>query len=120
MGLMLLLTLAVLAQPSPAPVAPGGSRPNARPAPSLDVEPLQLEAPVLRLRPLLPRASGSGSITGASAGPGETQLRNRRTGVTCTLRIVRVPALDAGILFTVPGAVEPHPSVRNDLSPCSE
>jgi hypothetical protein len=58
--------------------------------------------------------------TSKSKEPGLMQLRNRRTGVTCTLLIVPVePSVDAGMLVTTS---DHHldPIVRNDLSPCHE
>lgn len=51
---------------------------------------------------------------------GVVQLSNRRTGVTCTMRIVQAkPSVDPGIRF---GAPEQHPDpiVRNSVSPCVE
>ncbi len=58
--------------------------------------------------------------TSKSREPGLVQLRNRRTGVTCTMLIVPVtPSVDPGMLVN---ASDHHldPIVRNDLSPCHE
>ena len=56
----------------------------------------------------------------SSTGDQIGQLQNRRTGVTCTMRIIKVqPTLDRGILAPTSA---PHidPIVRNSLSPCVE
>jgi len=119
MGLTLLLSLAALAAPPPDPPPPEAARQGAPPAPSFRAEPLHLGPPAPRPFQLLPRAPVS--VTAAPARPGETQLRNRRTGVTCTLRIIRVPEpVDPGMPIGSAYPAEPDPSVRNDLSPCSE
>lgn len=49
----------------------------------------------------------------------ETQLRNRRTGVTCTLRILRIgPSMDPGIAGGTGDLVDSI--VNNGVSPCVE
>jgi hypothetical protein len=51
---------------------------------------------------------------------GVTQLQNKRTGVTCTLRILRIdPPVDPGMVATAPGTMD-DPVARNKLSPCVE
>jgi hypothetical protein len=48
------------------------------------------------------------------------QLQNRRTGTTCTMRIVPAkPNLDPGI-FSPAAGPHPDPIVRNSASPCVE
>ena len=60
------------------------------------------------------------AVRSKQASPGMTQLRNRRTGVTCTMRIVRVePSVDPGILASTM-ETRTDPMVRNELSPCVE
>jgi len=72
---------------------------------------------VARPTPLLiPSPSASPSPDPVESG--ERQLTNRRTGVTCTLRIVpKLPSVDRG---AVAETAEGHPDsiVRNDASPC--
>ena len=59
-----------------------------------------------------PGASSTGDQIG--------QLQNRRTGVTCTMRIIKVqPTFDRGILAPN-SAPHPDPIVRNSVSPCVE
>jgi hypothetical protein len=58
----------------------------------------------------------SAKATGADVG----QLQNKRTGVTCTLRIIHVePPVDSGVLMNGANG-RPDPIVRDDLSPCVE
>ena len=124
MGLTLLLTLAGLATPPPDPPSAEAARQDTRSAPSFRVEPLHPGPPAPRPFQLLPGAPSP--VTAAPARPGETQLHNRRTGVTCTMRIIRVAEpVDPGMPIGSPPIGSPHlaepdASVRNDLSPCSE
>jgi hypothetical protein len=51
---------------------------------------------------------------------GVVQLQNRRTGVTCTMRILELkPSPDLGI-FSPASGPHPDPIVRSSLSPCVE
>lgn len=71
-----------------------------------------LEARSVRPAPAAPEASRSR----------EMQLRNSRTGFTCSMRVLRVdPSGDSGIVAKMwAGRAQPDPIVRNDLSPCLE
>jgi len=109
MGFTLLLLLAVSA-PSPAAGTPEF-------APSTGHEPLKLwnalntRLPWLRLVP----AQSQGVERNESL-----QLENRRTGVTCSMRILAVkPVPDAGIIASV-SRPQSDPMVRSSLSPCVE
>lgn len=65
---------------------------------------------------------GSQSQTRSPKGtdPNVTQLQNKRTGVTCTLRILRIdPPVDPGMVATAPGTLDDR-MARNELSPCVE
>jgi hypothetical protein len=55
-------------------------------------------------------------------GTSEAQLTNRRTGVTCTMRIVAVESpMDRGVMRMMPPSPDhPDPMVRSTLSPCVE
>ncbi len=56
----------------------------------------------------------------SSTGDQIGQLQNKRTGVTCTMRIIKVPpTFDRGILAPT-SAPDIDPIVRNSLSPCVE
>ena len=120
MTLTLLVVLAGFAtvdQPLTDP-REGGSPQTVRPAQEFRVAPLQLgRVPVrpLQLRLVLPAPRDP-----EPSRPREDQLTSRRTGFTCTMRILRVgPSVDSGIVAKMT-PVQPHPDpiVRNDLSPC--
>jgi hypothetical protein len=65
---------------------------------------------------LIPNPSASPSPDPAESG--QHQLTNRRTGVTCTLRIVPMrESVDPGAVAGTGGG-RPDPIVRNDVSPC--
>jgi hypothetical protein len=120
MSLALLLVVAALetavqADPSAA-VAVSGARSDR----SFRVAPLQL-AP-LPVRPFQLAVPDRAARAVDSASPSETQLTNRRTRVTCTMRVVRAgPSMDPGILGGVAGVVpDRDPIVRNDVVPCVE
>lgn len=92
-----------------------------RPSQNFQAAPLQLGlAPIAPFQPGVSVQAPPSLV--ASPPVRETQLRNRRTGVTCTLRVIRAGAsMDPGIL--VPpfrGAREADPIVRNDVAPCVE
>jgi hypothetical protein len=91
--------------------------PSAR---SFRVVPLQLGP--LPLRPFRLAVPDRGPRVLDSASPPQTQLTNRRTRVTCTMRVVRAgPSMDPGILGGVALIVpDPDPLVRNDVVPCVE
>ena len=120
MSLALLLVVAALetavqADPSAAVAAHG-----ARSGRSFRVAPLQLAPPPVRPFQLAVPDGGLRVLEAAS--PAQTQLTNRRTRVTCTMRVVRAgPSMDPGILGGVAQVVpDPDPLVRNDVVPCVE
>ncbi len=79
-------------------------------------EPLVLWNPAPRVRQWLRVGSAPLSTTSSTI----PQLTNRRTGVTCSMRILAVkPVPDPGIFASVSG---PHPDliVGRGLSPCVE
>jgi hypothetical protein len=88
-----------------------------QPSGSFQVVPLTLGSQT-RLPPFqaftIPKVSASvGVPTGVVR-----QLENKRTGVTCTMRIVQAnPTFDLGILAPSSGP-HPDPIVRNSISPC--
>jgi hypothetical protein len=92
------------------------------PAPSRSTEafraePLSLGKPVRLLWQLFSFVPASPRI-GASS-PEISPLRNRRTGVTCSMRILAIkPVLDEAMV--VPYETPPDPIVRNASSPCVE
>jgi hypothetical protein len=109
------LDTAVLADASDAVVADG-----ARPGRGFRVAPLQLGPPPVRPFQLavpdrLPRVRDPSS-------PPQTQLTNRRTRVSCTMRVVRLgPSMDPGILGGESRVgSDPDPIVRNEVAPCVE
>jgi len=82
------------------------------------VAPLQLgpSARPLALRP------GETGLAAQELNRGTTQLRNPKTAVTCTMRVVVLqPPIDPGILRPTQGSLQQlDPIVRNQLSPCLE
>jgi hypothetical protein len=120
MSLALLLVVAaldpaVLADASAA-VVPYGARSGR----SFRVAPLQLVPPPVR--PFQLAVPDRGPRVLDSASPLPAQLTNRRTRVTCTMRVVRVgPSMDPGILADVARVVpDRDPIVRNGVAPCVE
>lgn len=91
-----------------------------RPSRTFRVEPLQLGPAHVRLFPLGLPTRGVPVLT--LPNPGETQLANRATGVTCTMHIVTTgSSVDRGILAAMPQTQDHLDQlVRNDLSPCVE
>ena len=75
--------------------------------------------PRLQLRLEVPGPFGFGEQKRDLAKPKEFQLTGPKSGVTCTLRIVRVsPSGDAGILSPEPPDRSTDPILRPDLPPC--
>src|SRR5512143_1892362 len=122
MTLALLLVLA--APPADAPKAgvPAMSAAHdPRPLPSFRVAPLQLEPAAGRPVQLRWPVRAQPERSSANPNPTETQLTNRRTGVTCTMRIlVPAPVTDPGIMRPIPEGQAQDSIVRKDLSPCVE
>lgn len=129
MTLTLLLVLAGLLatdEPRSGPTLSCGS--GAQPAAAVQaarseqpfgMAPLQLGNPS-RMGPFQLAKAPRLAVRSKQASPGMTQLQNRRTGVTCTMRIVRVEAsVDPGILASTM-ETRANPMVRNELSPCVE
>jgi hypothetical protein len=128
MTLALLLLLAgpfATDEPQARPVGDGpGARPEATAQAGgsgqlFKVAPLQLALAGIR-GPKGPFQLAQAPRLAANSRPAMVQLQNRRSGVTCTMLIVRVePSVDPGILaHTLEAPADPM--VRNDLSPCVE
>lgn len=103
-------------------VETGAAKPMETPK-AFRTEPLVSLKPVTRLQQWLGVATGGPSLASdqpSTTSPKALQLENRRTGVTCSMRILAVkPVPDGGIIAT---ARDPHldPIVRSSLSPCVE
>ena len=70
-------------------------------------------------RPSKAAAARPAAILGPKGTDSMTQLYNPRTGVTCTLRVVRIdPQVDAEMVAKAKGSDDSM--ARNELSPCVE
>lgn len=109
---MTLALLLVLAGLLPTKESQTVVQPTERPS---KVDPVHLWIPSLGGGPDAASALGP-----KGADPGMTQLYNPRTGVTCTLRILRVGRpVDKEMLAKAPRTLD-EKMVHNELSPCVE
>jgi hypothetical protein len=126
MTLTVLLILAGFAATDEAPRATTAASDDAATSTAVAATPARRESLFEALRKkmaigrptplLIPSPSASPSPDPAESG--ERQLTNRRTGVTCTLRIVSPHgSVDPGAVADT-GDGRPDPIVRNDVSPC--
>ena len=120
MSLALLLVVAALETAAQADASAAVVAYGTRSGRSFRVAPLQLRPPPVR--PFQLAVPDRGPRVLDSASPPQTQLTNRRTRVSCTMRVVRLgPSMDPGILGGVAQVVpDPDPIVRNDVVPCVE
>jgi hypothetical protein len=103
---------------SPAALAASAAQED-RSEPAPKVAPLQPRRRSSPLFPSLPKLLTPARSPNGTA-PRETQLQNKRTGVTCTLRILRIdPPVDKDMVATAPERGADH-MARNELSPCVE
>jgi hypothetical protein len=116
----------VAVQAVPSPVQGAGPAPFTAVAPlpatsrsteAFRPEPLSRGKPVRLLRQLFSFVPSSPPIE--TSNPEISPLRNRRTGVTCSMRILAIkPVPDEAMV--VPYKTPPDPIVRNSSSPCVE